>query len=1272
MCLAPAVAMLGYYALEYVPSQREYFMNLRFRALAIIGDQVRSKVERLATSLDYATMSDSPPAEYISALVPELNYLEDRCVPSRQPSVEFGNPANMVRFHAGRGCPAEASLPKIFSRFVRDDLFDDVVLADATGRVIYQRSTSSPKIVNLTELAKAAPDTKPPLREGNGSDADAVRRVRLDDSEYALLIQPVGISLAGVGPVRLTACGLVRSARLAEESRHVPPVYLLVVFTPLVILLLSGPFLKILLLTRTGRLAFRDLAFLGLCTLIATSLSTLAFASWHQYAFRAGQAEPNLEQFADSLNRQIVSDVNGMRSTLEQFDAELPAGIATLPHPDRTDLLAAAHPTPATAGAAPFDFVFWTNARGCQIAKWTTKRFNTQRVDQTPEEHFQNVLAKRFWFLENDPAKQFTLQTLVSPTTSQLIVVMAIPSRHANMQVKGCGNAAPSRIVSTAIVAPLPAVSSPLVPPGSGFAVFESSGQVLFHSSPERNLHENLFEEIRSPGPLRAAVAMHATQSLPAYYRGRKYEFHVRPLTGLGATPWHLAVFRELEPQQALSGIVWGEALFLFLGLLCLLVVAGCLLSLSLRARWRRQVDAFLAAIWPAPARRPVFRRLAWEFAAMAAVSMIVVSYGIADAYRSSGWLLPFCYLVPFAAVGLAWFQLRKPAPASWDTPPAGQRQPVYIACLTLSLVLTAVVPTLGLFGVCRAFESRLCLMRWQQELAKSADARRTRLAASIEGSPAFSDRAKAVLRERFLSAAGAANAWDRQHYAAHFWQTTIGAGQALTHVPEPAWWQSMLALVRAETQTDAFEAGALARDQATAGACHWHRAPAAPSRLILSCDAGPGTTVEIASTLPAAGFPATPLAWISGLILLGLAYAWNHMAFGRLYMLDFLYTPLPQLTGLGAPATLQSHILLLGLPLAHKDHAVRQWLGYTPARVNLYAARFTEDWLEDTTTRLEHELTSASRTVVQTAGGGTTVQSSRAASVQPWVHISNLEAKLGDPQDRQVVAGLLERLILMEVAGMRVRLIVTSAVDPVFHFDSVLSDERKKIYEHPLPEPELQRLARLLHNFRKVQVPGPNATPPRWALTAAGKTIYAECRHHEALLTVGEEVAACAPAGSSRGALVAMIAERARALYKLFWSCCTRSEKLLLIQLAQTGLFNPLCTDTLEALIRKGLILPGPRPRIMNETFESFLATVEGPDTVRAWEKEAGESSWLVIRNVVLGLMVLGLILMALTQRQAMQTVTAVVTGVGAAMAGLLRLTGYFTGRRAVAPEAE
>jgi hypothetical protein len=201
------------------------------------------------------------------------------------------------------------------------------------------------------------------------------------------------------------------------------------------------------------------------------------------------------------------------------------------------------------------------------------------------------------------------------------------------------------------------------------------------------------------------------------------------------------------------------------------------------------------------------------------------------------------------------------------------------------------------------------------------------------------------------------------------------------------------------------------------------------------------------------------------------------------------------------------------------------------------------------------------------------------------------------------------------------------------------------------------------------VQVPSSSeCRPNRAANTLEEQIVYEECSSHPALWDVGEEVLRAPKDNPGRETLLAMVAERALALYKLFWAVCTRSEKLLLIQLAQSGLVNPLCLETLEDLVRKGLVLPGARPRIMNETFRRFLEKVEGPETVRQWEREAGESSWLVIRNVVVALLALGLVVLALTQQPALQTVTAVLTGVGTVLAGLFRVFGFFGARRGLA----
>jgi hypothetical protein len=1240
-CLVPAVVMLAYYWLQYIPSQRQYFTNLRFRMLATIGDQVSAKLAALASSLRYATQRRPEEVDpYVSNLVTELRYTAEECATANNPNrprIVFVD-ADTLWFHAEKGCRAEAKLSRILSSAIKDDLFekdrlfDDILIADSNRHVVYQRGRSSPRVVSLSELLKPLADAKPTLKEASGDDADMARTVRMGDSDFVLLIQPLRVAIPGAEEMTLSLCGLVHSERLSQEARHVPPVFLLIISAPLLIILLSGPFLKSALMTRTDRLAYGDMARLTWFTMFAAAMGTLTLVSLTEYGLAGRDSPSELERFATALNDGILSDLKEMLAKLKEVDRRLAPGA----NRDQTN-------APALGR---FEFVFWTDRKGCQAIKWTTKLYNTGRVPMFPESHFQRMLDGALWSLNGDPGNNFTLQTRVSPTTSQPIIVLAIPARHEKTQAQVCVPSA--EIVEAAGIGNLPSLTGtvssqgvlrpPLIPPDAGFAIFEHSGRVLFHSSPERGLHENLFEEVRSPARLQAAAAMRTGYEGPEYYRGRRFQFRVQPLTAIAGAQWSIAAFRELEPGEAMRGLVWGEAMALFLLSAVPLLLSWLAVSLYLRVRsrlsWREQVDVYLAWLWPDPARAQTYNRLAGELGVMFVIALAITVFGAANAYQRSAWLLPFCLLVPLAVIAWAVFRLRPAEEKTWDDPQTVPRQPAYIACVSLCLALVAVAPMLGLFSVCRAFEARLELMHWQQEL-------RDLLPDGVKPQ-------------------------DSSPYVGAFWKTDLHDAQVLTPDAMP-WWQNLLLLVRTglEAETDAAESGALARNASDVSPLQWQTAQQDGGlRLILSSE-----NATIASMLPEVSVP-IPLGLLIALFVLGGAYAWNSLALRRMYLLDFRHVPLPELMAL-QPSTTR-HVLVLGLPLSQKDQVVRDWLGYSPPRVLLHSEEISPWWVNHTIERLKRELTTIPKATVRAATGS--ISTHREAVSRPmWVHLSNLETKLANESDRKAVGELIQRLIIAEIGDARARvgLVVTSTIDPLFQFDSVLYDERRRVYEHPLTEPELQRISRVLQNFRKAQASSPAAEPADWPKGPAGAIALKECRGHKRLLEIGREVAQSVPEDLDREAVLARIAERAQALYELFWYCCTRPEKLLLIQLAQTGFVNPLCRDTLQELIRMGLIRPGARPRVMNETFGRFLRTVEAPDVVREWESEAGQSSWFVIRNVALGLIATGLIVMALTQNQALQTATAVITAVGTAVAGLLRLVGFF-GKRAAAGGAD
>ena len=1265
MCLAAALGTLGYYWLEYIPGKREYFLNLRFRALATIAAQFQSKVDGLVQSLYNADRPGAakPATTYISAMVPDL-----ACgLTSTRPASKRPIDIDAVSFDPAGECAPTAKISKILPASVNDALFDDLLIADSSGRVVYQRAASSPRILGLEGLLKRPADTKIVVAEGGGMDADAVRTVQLDGSSYAMLLQPLRFSLhadPAAGTETLVMIGLTRSERLAAEARHVPPKYLLLIFAPLIVVLLSGPFLKILLLTRTCRLVFRDMVLLSLFTLIAAGMATILLFSWYEYDLAFDKMQPRMADFANSLETGIAWDLRVMRQTLESFDGALPPDLSTTPElkRDRVDIPPESF-LPAGAAFLPLDIAFWTNAKGCQVAKWTTRRMNTSRVDQTDKEHFRKVVERTLMKLtgpDDLPDMPFSLETLVSPTTSELIVVMAMRTAHSTVKVSGCGAKEASELVSAAIISPIPSLDSPVVPPGAGFAIFEPGGNVIFHSIPERSLHENLFEEMSQPEPWRAAVAMRAERSGSAYYRGRKYQFRVRPFRLLAGSSWNIAVFREMEPDQAMIGLVWAETLICFFAMLCAVIAGFALASAIARAlglKWGDQADYVLSRVWPHPQRRSLYRSIAAHLAAISVVGLALLMLGAGDVLQWAGWLLPIYLITPVLAILMITFRLWKAVEVSWSGAIVDNIQRPYIVCLALCVLVLAIIPTTGIFRVCHAFETRLHLLRWQQDLANQIEDRQTQRTAAFESSPALGPDLKKYLRTHPEALQGPQNRWARPAYLRAFWDTQINPDDVYAAAWNPAWWETLLSTLRPEAQTDAVESGILARSPQSAAACRAFTGPR--MSFVLRCSG----TVNISSTLTDAGVPASLLWWFVSLTLLGCAYAWYALALRRLFVLDLRYIPLPALTTVNAAET-EGHVLVLGLPLAKKDRAVRDWLKLKPPppRVNLYEAHFHQYWVQETMARVESELR-APAVRAATVGGAPVNMAARV----PWVHISNLEARLREPNERRVVTDLIERLCTMNVSEAPVRVVVTSTIDPVFHFDSVVYQHLKEVLENPLSEHEEQRIARILHNFRKAQVSSPDK--PVWAGSGYGPVLYEECRSHEALLAIGEEVNKAAN-NLPAGLVLPTLAERAQALYKLFWASCTRSEKLLLIQLAQTGFVNPLCIDTLEDLMRKGLILPEPQPRIMNRTFRQFLIAVESPETVRQWEHEAGESSWPVIRNIALVLVVVGVGVIASTQSQAMQTLTAVVTGVGTVLAGIFRLIGFLGTRRTPAPD--
>jgi hypothetical protein len=92
-------------------------------------------------------------------------------------------------------------------------------------------------------------------------------------------------------------------------------------------------------------------------------------------------------------------------------------------------------------------------------------------------------------------------------------------------------------------------------------------------------------------------------------------------------------------------------------------------------------------------------------------------------------------------------------------------------------------------------------------------------------------------------------------------------------------------------------------------------------------------------------------------------------------------------------------------------------------------------------------------------------------------------------------------------------------------------------------------------------------------------------------------------------------------------WKLCTRSERLLLYDVAQGRLANPRNAPVIHALLARGLLKLEPWPKIADESFEKFVRTAESAEELAQWQREAmrGSGRW---RSTLVAILLIALLL--------------------------------------------
>jgi hypothetical protein len=1273
-----AVVVWGSYFFVYVPPKLQYFESLRFRTLAISAQQLKSKIETLVSAvstaqdpnkIDQGVERDGGfdgAEKYLTFVVPELRSAAE--VPD---GLQLGKKVQ-------EKAPSHAiSWPQVMAPAVEaaHGQFDDLVLTDQTGRGLWQLQATSPRIGSLGELLNAPPPSEgwfsslqwslhSTTLKGSATSPPTTATsnvVDLDGVTTIVMTQPVqlnaAIAVGGKPSDRLYLIGLVSQSAIKSEALHVPTEWIVLATLPFVLLFLTLPFVKLATVTSKERYGIADVVALAVAmTLVAAIAGGLPFLS----DAPSVESDTSLKAFASEINRRLGQEAREFLTLahaiekrrrpltlqLQRKAGQCTVAIRAKNQKDSTQDVCNLWETldrNAPHYYSDLDVVSWIGDDGFQRNKWTAKNQVTGLIRQDYQ-HFHDVRAGRVWRLTGDPvgdSYSFTIEPLRSPTTSEMAFVFAVPSH-----VTAEHQEDPDINVLALNVKPQSLVD-PIVPRGYGFVIIALDGHVLFHSNSALSLEENFLQEVGNADVASTALRAGVEASWTGDYHGRQHRFYATSVSAFAGSPWQIVTFREIDSLLGRIASRQSATIALYLIDVSALIGVIALILLAVRLRgWSVLDTALTFSIQSRDPRAMALSIIVLTGLTVASIIGLLLTYSAARGRLTS--LLAVFMALPFAAIAVVvlsrwWFH---GSDVSDKSPHVGRSA---IEMFLVALLIGA-IPAAGLARIVYREDALRYAVESLRENQSQLDAYVTR----IRGTIAASRRYNADTKDRLLGRKGFDGFADE--YA-------LRHGEYVESRPDKPASGSYLSVLD-DSRVDAWDDSA-GQDVPSSRLADWLTsvrnvptpvsAPLAKAQLNgdgtrLRLLVHPEQFLSMKYDVAAPRIPRGLWLLVSGGILAATFFVvlWTRWrlsspAMPRTQDIADLVREIhlgeddqPRTAKNPAPNPI---VLLIGPPRTGKDTRTKNAvLAMTqhiePLRIPLLDQKLSDNWLKE-------QLKTIAYFTRDTPGEATV-----------WVHLSNLEAQLVSKDSRTIVFQLIERLLDRRDGGRPVGLIVTTTIDPLAHFNEIFQEERSAIYSTAIPEVELNRLSLLLTRMRRCYTKLEDSDPwPSWLPYDPAKwkaTLEAETSAHPFLKQIRREIEQGWP-GRTHVPLDEMrraIVDRAQIFYRLLWTSCTRTEKLVLIQLAQEGLVNPKSQETLQELLDKGLIRSGASLELFNFTFRDFLRRIEPTEVVQAWERMDGSGLWVISSRLIASVLIVGGLFYLLTQGVSVQSVLPLVSG--------------------------
>ena len=546
--------------------------------------------------------------------------------------------------------PLEGSLPK--------GVFEDLLLADASGRILYQTRHSGMTIADLHPFfeepeqgeSKTSEKPKDPLPSllwslqhlGEDKLATQLATSRLTDvslggEQYKLYTAPVPVPVRPASSVPPTApaampppkgdpaplrffVGGILHERAYQAERVMPLRNTLVTIGFFVLLGVVGiyPFLRFRWMGQAEMLK-QSTGFVYVLQMVFTAILVGGLAGHLMFSHYVDQTDDELRRLAGKVEQNLereTRDALKMLDTLETFYVanHRPVGVSALAGKTCWDAdLKFERPagkyewTPKILNLIGkpdqypyFDNAYFANRAGYQEAKFSARSSVTPEVRVCGSGEFTHVLASDLWQFRKEPhLAPFWIEPMYSITSGRYLAFIGRRSSD-DLQKK-----AQVAVIGT----PLISVSQPVFPPDYGFAIMDRAGKVLFHSTPAKNGRENFVDACGRSRQLRDLIETGEGEILETSYLGIRHRVLIWPITAFEHCSWSVAIFRDLTNSD--EDHFDSNLLFIFLLGGYIVFLLGSYIIFLVFGGWRAWSARRPASwIWPTEKDCPVYWRI--------------------------------------------------------------------------------------------------------------------------------------------------------------------------------------------------------------------------------------------------------------------------------------------------------------------------------------------------------------------------------------------------------------------------------------------------------------------------------------------------------------------------------------------------------------------------------------------------------------------------------------------------------------------------------------